>query len=79
MASLPNPANQDGYTTVRDLKWSHAEKIVARKAFNQALEREFEVVISEAKRMAAKIEQPSDLWEAGSLSDRQPQRDRPQI
>lgn len=63
MANLPNPANQDGYTTVRDLKWSHAEKIIARKAFNQALEREFEMVISEAKQMAAKIEQPSDLWE----------------
>jgi hypothetical protein len=63
VASLPNPANQDGYTTVRDLKWSHAEKIIARKAFNQALEREFEMVISEAKQMAAKIEQPSDLWE----------------
>jgi hypothetical protein len=63
MASLPDPADHDGDTTMRDMKWSHAEKIIARKAFDQALEREFEVVIREAKQMAARIEQPSDLWE----------------
>jgi hypothetical protein len=63
MASLPDPADQDGNTNMRDMKWSHAEKIIARKAFDQALDREFEVVIREAKQMAGRIEQPSDLWE----------------
>jgi hypothetical protein len=63
MASLPDPADQDGDTKTRDMKWSHAEKIIARKAFDQALDREFEVVIREAKQMAGRIEQPSDLWE----------------
>ena len=63
MASLPDTADQDGDTKIRDMKWSHAEKIIARKAFDQALDREFEVVIREAKQMAGRIEQPSDLWE----------------
>jgi hypothetical protein len=63
MASLPRPSRQDGDPTMRDPKWSHAEKIVARRAFARALEREFEEVIREAKRMAGQIEQPSDLWE----------------
>ena len=63
MASLPDPADQGGDTKRRDMKWSHAEKIIARKAFDQALDREFEVVIREAKQMAGRIEQPSDLWE----------------
>jgi hypothetical protein len=62
MATLPHPTNQHSYTTMRDLKWSHSEKTIARKAFNQALTREFEVVMQGAKQMAAKIEQPSDLW-----------------
>jgi Photoprotection regulator fluorescence recovery protein len=62
MATVPHPTSQHSYTTMRDLAWSHSEKTIARKAFNQALTREFEVVMQEAKRMAAKIEQPSDLW-----------------
>jgi hypothetical protein len=40
-ASLPDPADQDGNTKMLDMKWSHAEKIIARKAFDQALEREY--------------------------------------
>jgi hypothetical protein len=63
MANFPHPGNQDGYNRMRDMSWSHAEKTIARKAFKQALAREFEAVIREAKQMAAKIEQPSDLWD----------------
>src|ERR1700737_3162783 len=63
MTGLTHPADQDGDTSMRDMKWSRAEKIIARKAFNLALAREFEVVIREAKQMAGRIEQPSDLWE----------------
>ncbi len=51
---------------IRDLKWSPAEKAIARKAFEQALSREFEAVIRKTKEMAAKIEQPSDLWDLES-------------
>lgn len=39
------------------------EKVIARKAFNLALARELQAVILEAKSRAAKIQQPSDLWD----------------
>ena len=50
-------------TPMQDLKWSAAEKVIARKAFNLALERELQAVILEAKSKAAKIQEPSDLWD----------------
>ena len=48
---------------MRELKWSPSEKAVARQAFEAALERKFRAVTAEAKRLAAKIEQPADIWE----------------
>jgi len=51
---------------IRDLPWSGAEKAIARKAFNLALQREFEAVIEQARNMTAKIEQPADLWKLES-------------
>jgi hypothetical protein len=48
---------------MRDLKRSPAEKAIARKAFDQALGRELEAVIPETKSKAAKIQEPSGLWE----------------
>ena len=47
----------------RDFTWSHAEKAIARKAFNLALGRELDAVIREAKHRASKITQPSELWD----------------
>jgi len=63
MASLPRPEAQDRYTTMPSLKWSPAEKAVARKAFDAALQRELAAVIRKAKEMAARIEEPSELWD----------------
>jgi hypothetical protein len=63
MASLPGPESRDVQDMVRHLKWSHAEKQIARKAFELALDREFQSVIRNAKEMVSKIEQPADLWE----------------
>jgi hypothetical protein len=63
MASLPGPESRDVQEMIRRLKWSHAEKQFARKAFELALDREFQNVIHRAKDMAGKIEQPADLWE----------------
>lgn len=60
MASL---SLHDPYTDMLDLKWTPAEKAIARTAFDLALRRELDAVIREAKEMAGKIEQPSDLWE----------------
>jgi hypothetical protein len=44
------------------LKWSPAEKAIARKAFDQALGRELGGIL-ETKSKAAKIQEPSGLWE----------------
>lgn len=63
MASLPSPESRDVQEMVRHLPWSHAEKQIARKAFERALDREFRSVIRRAKEMAGKIEQPTDLWD----------------
>jgi len=49
MASLPAAENRDGHAKTCDLKWSNAEKSIARKAFDRALQREFEVGIRAAQ------------------------------
>ena len=48
---------------MRNLRWSREEKLLARKAFQLALQGEFERVIGEVKKRAAAIEQPDELWE----------------
>jgi hypothetical protein len=76
MASLSRPGAL-GYEAMRDLNWSHEEKAVARKAFDLALQRELEAVMIKAKKRAAKIQQPSDLWDLERyLTDRRTQIDR---
>lgn len=66
-----------GYDAVRDLKWSPAEKAIARKDFDLALHRELEAVMIEAKKKADKIQQPSDLWDFERyLTERRTQIDR---
>ena len=40
-----------------DLKWSQAEKVIARRAFDMALQKELQATIHEAKRRAAKVEE----------------------
>src|ERR1039457_845836 len=62
MANSSNPA-VEAVIPMHELKWSHAEKKVARRAFDQALARELETVLRESKEIAAKIEEPSGLWE----------------
>lgn len=62
---------------MRELKWSPAEKVIARKAFHLALSRELDAVIREAKDRAAKLEEPSELWELESwLTQRRREIDR---
>ena len=59
MASLPNWGVESESFHHRDLKWYQEEKAVARKAFQQALQREFEIVMNETRRRAARIKEPS--------------------
>ena len=46
-----------------DFKWSHAEKVIARQAFDLALRNELQNTIREAKDRAAQISAPAELWE----------------
>ncbi len=62
MPSLPTGPGH-GYDAAANLKWSSAEKAIARKAFDQALQRELEAVMTETKKRAAKIQRASDLWD----------------
>jgi hypothetical protein len=77
MASFPRPEVPNTYTTIRSLKWSSAEKLIARKAFEHALQQDLGAIIRQAKKMAARIEQPSDLWELERyLTERRKEIDR---
>ena len=60
-----------------ELKWSHAEKTVARRAFDLALGKELEALLQEAKDRVARIEEPSELWDLESwLTERRREIDR---
>jgi hypothetical protein len=47
---------------MKDLKWSEAEKKIARRAFDVALSREYAALMKELKSLAAKAEKPEDIW-----------------
>ena len=46
-----------------NVRWTAAEKKVARRAFDLALERNLSAIIAEAKRRMVNVADPSDLWE----------------
>jgi hypothetical protein len=58
----PSPT-PDSYPYQNEPIWSRSEKAIARKAFDAALGQELHEVIQEAKKMASRIQQPSDLWD----------------
>jgi len=60
---MTTPAMNDSPALMRDLRWSPAEKAIARKVYESALQQELEAVVREAKEMAAKIEQVGDAWD----------------
>jgi len=53
----------DSPALMRDLRWSPAEKAIARRVFQSALQQELAAVICETKELAAKINQVSDVWD----------------
>src|SRR6267154_1119950 len=61
--NMTSPAMNDSPALMRDLRWSPAEKAIARKVFESALLQELEEVVRETKEMAAKIEQVGDVWD----------------
>jgi hypothetical protein len=50
-------------TPMREMKWSPTEKVIAQRAFDLALGGELQSLMLEAKSKAAKLQEPSDLWE----------------
>jgi hypothetical protein len=77
MTSALSRAPLSASTAMHDLKWSAAEKVIVRKAFNLALKRELQTVILEAKSKAAKIQEPSGLWDLEQyLTQRRQEIDR---
>ena len=52
-------------------KWSKAEKIIAKEAFNNAYQRECNNIIKEIKEY--KLEKPEDIW---SLSEMLKEREK---
>jgi hypothetical protein len=46
-----------------NVRWTAAEKKVARRAFDQALGRHLSAIIAEAKQRMARVTDPSDLWQ----------------
>jgi hypothetical protein len=79
MASLPGPESRDVQEMIRHLKWSRAEKQIARKAFELALDREFRNVIRRAKDMVRQHRTTDRSLGSGALSDREPQEDQSHI
>ena len=45
-----------------DFKWSDAEKKIARRAFDSALDKELAALLQQLKNRAAKAETPEDIW-----------------
>jgi len=70
MAAANNVSDGEGGTSMdsleqfrNDVRWTAAEKKVARKAFENALGRHLSAITAEAKRMMANVAEPSDLWQ----------------
>jgi len=60
---MTSPAINNSPALMRDLRWSPAEKAIARRVFEKALLQELEAVARETKEMAAKIEQVGGVWD----------------
>jgi hypothetical protein len=63
MESMHSSAAAYHPVNLHQLKWSPGEKGVARKVFDQALQRELEAITQEVKRRARDIKVASELWE----------------
>jgi Photoprotection regulator fluorescence recovery protein len=59
-------ANGPKATPMRDWTWSPAEKAIAHKTFDLALDKELEAVLREAKARASRASEASDLWKLES-------------
>jgi hypothetical protein len=56
MAILPQPADQEFYSKMRELKWSSTEKAIARRCFDLALQQELDAAIQSTKELQRRSE-----------------------
>ena len=49
-------------SSMDQLRWSDAEKKIARQVFDKALQQELNEVIHKVKEMARDLKEPSELW-----------------
>ena len=63
MSNLEKLSGRGSSELRRELHWSQEEKAIARRAFDFALEDELKETMREAKARAAKVTEPSELWE----------------
>jgi len=62
---------------MREWKWSPAEKAIARRVFEQALERELDGLLRETKERVTRMTSPAELWDLEEwLGERRRQIDR---
>jgi hypothetical protein len=61
------------------LKWSSAERVIARRGFQRALQQELAEVMRQAKKIARKDRATVRPVGVGTLSNRAPERNRPSV
>jgi hypothetical protein len=47
---------------MNEIKWSKTEKVVARRAFDTAYQRECEALARKLKEIIATVREPADIW-----------------
>ena len=59
------------------MEWSKSEKKIAHKAFDAAYERECLAIAQEVRKMAEKINEPSEMWKIHDyLSEKRKETDQ---
>lgn len=52
---------------MRDISWSKKEKVIARRAFDNAYRKECTALVNRAKKMLDSINDPLDIWKIHDL------------
>ncbi len=54
---------------MREYKWSRSEKIVARRAYDEAYRKECTEILNKAKEMLSKMGDPKEIWKVEDYLD----------
>jgi hypothetical protein len=56
--------------TIRDYTWSRSEKIVARRAYDHAYEKECIEILNKVKEMLSELKDPKEIWKIEDYLDK---------